>query len=96
MHRSLTKKWAGIDFKVWLSLIVLAFLSTGLLAYKVATNVPCPNFSISAAGKLNHIENDSKQTFYINEQITFSASNTSKSINILWEFDDGSEKDQAM
>ncbi|MFT4092333.1 MAG: PKD domain-containing protein [Niabella sp.] len=92
MHFSLSKKWAGIDFKVWVTFIVLTVLSAGLLSYKVATNVPCPAFTISATGKLNHPEGNNSHTFYVNEQITFTASLAATARNITWDFDDGSDK----
>lgn len=92
MHSSLSKRWAGIDLKVWISFLVLVTLSVTLLAYKVATNVPCPDFIITAKGKLNHPEAGSTQTFYINEQIVFFTSVTDKTSNIVWNFDDGTEK----
>lgn len=92
MHTSLSKKWAGIDFKVWLSLLVLAALSIALLGYKVATNTPCIDFIIKAQGKLNHPETGGTQTFYVNEQITFTTSVTDSTAGIIWNFDDGTEK----
>jgi hypothetical protein len=92
MHSSLSKRWAGIDFKVWTSLLVLVVLSVMLLAYKVATNIPCPAFTINAKGKLSHPEAGGTQTFYINEQVVFFTSGTDKTSNIVWDFDDGTEK----
>jgi len=92
MHSSLSKRWAGIDFKVWICLLVLIILSVMLLSYKVVTNIPCPDFTIKAKGKLSHAEAGGTQTFYINEQITLFTSGTSKTSNIVWDFDDGTEK----
>jgi len=92
MHASLSKRWAGIDFKVWLSLLTLVVLSAGLFAYKVAVYVPCPDFSISVKGKLSHAETGGTPTFYVNEQISFSVSGAGKESSIVWNFDDNSEK----
>lgn len=92
MHSSLSKKWAGIDFKVWTSLLVLVILSIVLLAYKMATHVPCTDFQIKAQGKLSHPEAGGTQTFYINEQIDFTTSVADKVATIVWNFDDGTEQ----
>lgn len=92
MHSSLSKRWAGLDFKVWICFIMLIALSTGLLAYKVTTNVPCPDFNIVSTGKLNHPEANSNHTFYINEQITFSTSIRGNNNTVVWDFDDKTDR----
>ncbi|MGC4232912.1 MAG: hypothetical protein QM594_08025 [Niabella sp.] len=96
MHFSLSKKWGGIDFKVWLCFISLALISIGLLAYKAVTYAPCADFKITATGKLTHIEAHNAYTFYVNEQITFSTTLKDNSSNIVWDFDDGSGKKAGM
>src|SRR5690606_551766 len=92
MHASLSKRWAGIDFKVWLSLLTLVVLSAGLFAYKVAVYVPCPDLSTPIKGKLSQAETGGTPTFYVNEQISFSVSGAGKESSIVWNFDDNSEK----
>lgn len=92
MHSSLSKRWAGLDLKVWICFITLFVLSAVLLAYKVATNAPCTNFSISATGKLSHPEANNNHTFYINEQIGFSTSIPDSNHTIVWDFDDKTDR----
>lgn len=88
MHPSISKRWAGLDIKVWISYIILLLLSSTLLAYKATTYKPCINFDISAVGKLNHPETNNNYTFYINEQITFSTTLKENNNTIVWDFDD--------
>ncbi|MFV0606736.1 MAG: PKD domain-containing protein [Niabella sp.] len=90
MPFALTKKWGILDFKVWMSLLILSLISLALLGYKVATTVTCPAISIKPTGKLNHA-NENSHTFFVNEQIIFSASTSTASKNILWNFGDDSE-----
>lgn len=91
MSFAVTKKWGFLDFKVWITFIILAILSMGLLAYKVATNKPCPIFSIQVNGKLNH--NDAnKHTYYVNEQLDFFTTLRNKNSSVVWDFDDGTDK----
>lgn len=91
MHFALTKKWGPLDFKIWVSFIILILLSVALLSYKVITNEPCPSFTIEVTGKLNHID-DNAHTFYINEQLSFFTTLRSQNNNITWDFDDGTDK----
>lgn len=90
MHFALTKQWGNIDFRVWLSLIILAFLSLILFGYKVATKVKCPPTTIEAAGKLSHMD-DNANTFFVNEQVTFTATVKALAKNIVWDFGDKAE-----
>lgn len=87
MHFSLTKQWGKIDFRVWMSLIVLAFISLALFGYKIATKVTCPAISINITGKLGHTD-DEKNTYFANEQVTFTASVKALSKSIVWDFGD--------
>ena len=90
MHFALTKQWGKIDFRVWMSLIVLVFISLALFGYKVATTVKCPAITIELAGKLNHAD-EKENTYFVNEQVTFNASVQSLSKNIVWDFGDKTE-----
>ncbi|GAB3425682.1 PKD domain-containing protein [Niabella aquatica] len=90
MYFSISKRWGGIDFKVWLCFISLALISIGLLAYKAITYTPCADFKITVSGKLNHTEAHTAYTFYVNEQLTFSTTLKGNSNNIIWDLDDGS------
>ena len=56
MHFIYTKRWGGIDFKVWLTLILMLLLSVGLFAYKASTKIKCPQFKISAGSSIEHQE----------------------------------------
>lgn len=73
-----------------MSLIVLAFMSLALFGYKVATTVKCPAIEIGLTGKLSHA-NDDKNTFYVNEQVNFTATVKSLSKKIVWDFGDKTE-----
>lgn len=90
MHFALTKQWGKIDFRVWTSLIVLVFISLALLGYKVATTVKCPAISIEPVGKLSHAGEDNN-VFFVNEQVTFTASVSTLAKNIVWDFGDKTE-----
>ena len=87
MNFALTKQWGKIDFRVWMSLIVLAFISLGLFGYKVATTAKCPDMKIELTGKLSHAD-EKENTFFVNEQVTFAADIKSLSKNIVWDFGD--------
>ncbi|MFV0607385.1 MAG: hypothetical protein ACK5NK_16275, partial [Niabella sp.] len=68
MSFALTKKWGTLDFKVWMSLLILSFISLALLGYKVATTITCPTINIKPTGKFNHADANNN-TFFVNEQI---------------------------
>lgn len=78
-----------MDYKVWLSFIIVGLLSLGLLSYKIATRVECPQTNLRATGKLNHTK-EKENTFYTNEAITFNAGVKPGSANIIWDFGDKS------
>jgi len=90
MHFSFSRKWGLIDFKVWLSFIAVAVLCIGLLSYKIATAVDCPETTLTARGKLNHT-NEKGNTFYISEQLDFTAGFDAGKHKIVWDFGDKSE-----
>jgi hypothetical protein len=87
MHFVLSKQWGKIDYRVWISLIILAVLSISLFGYRAATLVRCPGFSLLAQSRLNHL-GDQSNTFFINEQLTFSVSITAPDSIIAWDFGD--------
>lgn len=90
MHRSISKRWAGLDYKVWICFIISLLLSAGLLAYKIFTYVPCQDFSIITSSNIKHPEAQNTQTFYVNEQITFTVSIRDTKQSVTWDFDDQS------
>ncbi len=92
MHSSISKRWAGLDIKVWICFILLSAFSVSLLAYKVATYAPCLPFNIKASGKLNHPEANNGHTFYINEQISFFTDLPDTAHTIVWDFDDQTDR----
>ena len=87
MHFAITRQWGKLDFKVWLPLIILTILSIGLFSYNAITSVKCPAMSLSVTGKLNHAD-ENPNTFFVNEQITFTVETASAGENIIWEFGD--------
>lgn len=70
--------------------MVLVFISLALFGYKMATAVKCPDIEIGTTGKLNHTSDD-KNTYFVNEQVTFIASVKALTKNIIWNFGDKTE-----
>lgn len=89
MHFRFSKKWGVLDYKVYLSFIVVAFLSLGLFSYRVATRVNCPDIKFSLVGKLAHAK---ENTFNINEDILFNTGLDTALYKIVWDFGDNTEK----
>lgn len=89
MHYSFSRRWGIMDFRVWLSFIIVALLSLGFMGYKIATDVQCPKTTLAALGKLNHT-GGGQNVFFINEEISFSADVDNKDFNdkIEWNFGD--------
>ncbi|WP_346237418.1 PKD domain-containing protein [Niabella insulamsoli] len=87
MHFRFSKKWGTLDYKVWLSLIVVAALSMGLFGYKVATKVECPEINLSVVGKLAHPDDN---VFFINENLTFNTGLDAGNDAVTWDMGDKS------
>lgn len=87
MHFAFSKQWGKIDYRVWMSLIILSLISFALLGYKLATNVDCPALKLSVISNLNHAGLDSN-TFFVNEQVTFNVNTAAPDSYIAWDFGD--------
>lgn len=89
MHFSFSKRWGVLDFKVWLSFIIVAILSLGFMGYKIVTDVNCLPVKIVAIGKLNATNNE-KNLFFKNEEITFTTQieKTKNNQKVVWNFGD--------
>lgn len=87
MHFSISKQWGAIDFKVWLSLIVLACISLGLFGYRMAHLEKCPVFKITYGNSLAH-QHESSNIFFTNETITFDAGVQAAGNALAWDFGD--------
>ena len=88
MHFIYTKKWGNVDFKVWLTLIVISILSGGVFAYKAATKIKCPQFKVSAGSSIKHDETIAN-THFVNEEVTFVCKpELGGDVEISWDFGD--------
>ena len=93
MHFALSKQWGHLDFRVWLSLIILAGICLGLFGYKMVTTDKCTGAAITVTGKLTHTEENSK-TFFVNEQVSFTATTSTPIVQkIVWNYGDRSITD---
>ena len=79
-----TRYRAGLDRRVWLTLIIVAVLSAGLLAFKIGTIVPCRAVDITARAA----DGKRDKSFFAGESIHFSA-NMVKAKSFSWDFGDG-------
>ncbi|WP_300596639.1 PKD domain-containing protein [Niabella sp.] len=89
MHFVYTKQWGRLDFRVWISLIIVAAVTVVLLSYKVATNVTCPEFQLKTTSNINHIS-EGPHTYFVNEQVRFFAARNDASLMVTWNFGDKS------
>lgn len=90
MHFTYTKRLGGIDFKVWITLIIIAILSFGVLAYKAATKIKCPPFKIIAGSTIKH-EETIANTHFVNEEVSFTCKPVlGDDMEIAWDFGDSS------
>ncbi|MCD2423482.1 PKD domain-containing protein [Niabella pedocola] len=89
MHFVYTKQWGRLDFRVWISLIMVAVVTLALLGYKVATNVSCPEFELKTTSNINHIS-EGPHTYFVNEQVRFFATRNDASLMVTWNFGDKS------
>jgi hypothetical protein len=80
-----TRYKMGIDYRVWLTLLITALLSVGLLGFKLATTVPCYPVELHLKGVVEH---QFAHNYYVGEGIIFHASmKTGKTVE--WDFGDG-------
>ena len=82
-----TRSSMGIDYRVWLTLIVTILLSAILFGFKMATNVVCHKIDITLKGVVHHQQNTA---FFVGESIIFQAK-MKNGTDIEWDFGDGSE-----
>jgi hypothetical protein len=78
----LTRRFKGLDVNIWLSLMTIILLSSGILIFKIATDVKCENFGIITMD----VSGSQKNSLFVNEDVTFKANVTGK---VAWDFDDG-------
>ncbi|MBZ4188380.1 PKD domain-containing protein [Niabella beijingensis] len=89
MHFVYSKQWGRLDFRVWVSLLLLAVATLGLLGYKVATHVACPEFQLKTGSTINHLS-ERPNTYFVNEQVKFLATQNDASLIVTWNFGDKS------
>lgn len=78
-----TRTLANIDTRAWLTLIIVAFLSTVVLAFKWVNQVKCLPYDITAKGYTAGKDN----TFYLGSSIQFKTTLKGKE-KITWDFGD--------
>lgn len=86
MHFSYTKKIGGLDYKVWITLVIVSFLSLGVIGFKSVVKSKCPSFRVMATGSLQHANNRG-HLFYVQEVISFTLMPNVQG-NPKWDFGD--------
>lgn len=83
----LTRKFMGLDHRVWRVMIIVIVLSGGLLGYKLMDKPECKpvDFKIKTFSGIDSV-------YYTEEILSFTALSFAE--NIKWDFDDGSEPEQ--
>lgn len=80
-----TRSRMGIDNKVWLTLLITALISVGLLGFRIATTEPCYEIHLTLKGVVEH---PFANNYYVGESIIFKA-NMKKEQKVEWDFGDG-------
>lgn len=81
-----SRSFLGLDFRVWVTLLVVVLASVLLLGFKLLNKTTCGPISLLTQGTVPH---KSKNIFYVNESISFNAS-AERAKKVEWDFDDGS------
>lgn len=80
-----TRSRMGIDNKVWLTLLITALISVGLLGFRIATTEPCYDINLTLKGVVEH---PFANNYFVGESIIFKAS-MKKTQKVEWNFGDG-------
>ena len=86
-----TRKFLGLDRKVWWVMIWCVILAIGLAGYKMSGNKPCVNVIVAINGTTQGLN----KTFFIGETVRFSAL-FSEGRKVEWDFGDKSNKESGM
>lgn len=80
-----TRSRMGIDFRVWLTLLITIILSALLLGFRIATDEVCYKINLDLKGIAAH---EQKNTFFVGEKVAFTAG--MKNVReVSWDFGDG-------
>ena len=85
-NRIFTRQLLGLDYRVWLVMLIISILSLVLLSYRLIDASQCMPVNFTIKTTSNHTDS----TYLIGEKLTF-ISSTNKD-EITWDFGDNSEK----
>jgi PKD repeat protein len=80
-----TRSRMGIDNKVWLTLLITAFISVALFGFKIATTERCYDIDLTLKGVVEH---PFANNYFVGESIIFKA-DMKKMQKVEWNFGDG-------
>lgn len=80
-----TRSRMGIDFRVWLTLLITIILSALLLGFRIATDEVCYKINLDLKGIAAH---EQKNTFFVGEKVAFIAG-MKDAREVVWDFGDG-------
>ena len=81
-----TRNTFGLDRRVWLTCIIAAVLSIGLLGFKIGTNVQCYTVMLTVQGG----EAGRANTYYAGQPVAFTA-DMAKAKKVVWDFGDNTK-----